>query len=536
MPIKEDTDTSAGRKHPVPQNVMDVEFKVVGDLTVRQIFYLAMAGTFAYLFFKSNLPLFWKWFFIITSTGLGIGVAFVPIQERGMDKWVVSFVKAVLSPSQRVWRKSYSPPAYYLADYANIIKNELITLTPAKSRNKLDEFLGQVHTTDNALDSVEIERLDTLKKFYSSPSSFTKKITPTIQPSLKPESINDRIRSSSDKPTIKEIHDNEMETKEELLRFTTSPKVSIDLSQIDRAMVNLPSKLKGEINIKTKTQMPTVILEEDIRDLHDQEKDLEKKVKEFFDLLDKAKKEFSINSAESERQVLNRQNKLHTLMAKLEQLNNEKAMITGKISENAQKAKNNQSSENGLQNEVFTLEKKNRLLENELTKIQKQLELLSLSRIGNIKEPTAKEDEAEDRRSGIARTHIAKTPTPERKSLGEHSKPISHPTIQEVTITGTNREAINQEENSSNMPNVIHGIVKDKNGVLLESAVVMIKDGKGDVVRALKTNKLGQFKTQTALENGKYTIEAIKGGEKFDIISVETRGFPIPAVTLIGKK
>ena len=64
----------------------------------------------------------------------------------------------------------------------------------------------------------------------------------------------------------------------------------------------------------------------------------------------------------------------------------------------------------------------------------------------------------------------------------------------------------------------------------------MVKDVKGDVVRALKTNKLGQFKTQTSLNNGRYTVEAIKGGENFDIISIEARGVPLPQLTLIGKK
>lgn len=49
MPIKEETET-VGRKHPVPQNVMDVEFKVVGDLTVRQVMYLFIGGILIFIF------------------------------------------------------------------------------------------------------------------------------------------------------------------------------------------------------------------------------------------------------------------------------------------------------------------------------------------------------------------------------------------------------------------------------------------------------------------------------------------------------
>jgi len=96
------------------------------------------------------------------------------------------------------------------------------------------------------------------------------------------------------------------------------------------------------------------------------------------------------------------------------------------------------------------------------------------------------------------------------------------------------RKKINQVADQK--ANIIHGIVKDKDGNLLESAVVIIKDSNGDVMRALKTNQLGQFKTQTAVPNGGYTVEAIKGGQKFDIISVEAFGQPIRPINLIANE
>jgi len=59
-------------------------------------------------------------------------------------------------------------------------------------------------------------------------------------------------------------------------------------------------------------------------------------------------------------------------------------------------------------------------------------------------------------------------------------------------------------------------------------------DKYGDAIKALKSNKLGQFRTQTPVLNGKYTVEVIKGGEKFDIISVEAKGDPLDAIYIIG--
>ncbi|PIS12639.1 hypothetical protein COT69_02950, partial [candidate division WWE3 bacterium CG09_land_8_20_14_0_10_39_24] len=47
MPMNEEQ--TAHRQHPVPQNIMSVEFKLVGDLTVRQFMYLIIGGITVYL-------------------------------------------------------------------------------------------------------------------------------------------------------------------------------------------------------------------------------------------------------------------------------------------------------------------------------------------------------------------------------------------------------------------------------------------------------------------------------------------------------
>ena len=83
--------------------------------------------------------------------------------------------------------------------------------------------------------------------------------------------------------------------------------------------------------------------------------------------------------------------------------------------------------------------------------------------------------------------------------------------------------------------NIINGTVKNSNGGLSDNTVVLIKDTKGNVIRALKTNKLGQFRLQTPLANGSYLVEAIKGGENFDIIRIEAVGSQLNPVYLIAK-
>jgi hypothetical protein len=91
----------------------------------------------------------------------------------------------------------------------------------------------------------------------------------------------------------------------------------------------------------------------------------------------------------------------------------------------------------------------------------------------------------------------------------------------------------------TSVPNVITGIVVDESGKTLEGVLLIIKNDKGDPVRAIKTNMIGQFVLSTPVLNGIYTIEVNSGkieGQSFGIISVETKGEVLPPVEIRGRK
>lgn len=131
----------SNKQHAVPQNIMDVEFKLIGDLTMRQFIYLIIFGILAYISFSIDLGLF-KVPSMVFFAVLGLGLAFVPIEERGMDEWVVNFFKSVYTPTQRIWKKSPSVPQVFLYDNLAVVRTELITLAPTSSRRKLEEYLN----------------------------------------------------------------------------------------------------------------------------------------------------------------------------------------------------------------------------------------------------------------------------------------------------------------------------------------------------------------------------------------------------------
>ncbi len=94
--------------HPIPQNVTSFQFHLVGDMTLKQFAYLATGSAIAYLLFvfaSSDYPAV-AWPLIIISSLLGVVFAFFPINSRPLDYWVAAFLKAIYSPTKRVWRKN----------------------------------------------------------------------------------------------------------------------------------------------------------------------------------------------------------------------------------------------------------------------------------------------------------------------------------------------------------------------------------------------------------------------------------------------
>lgn len=94
--------------HPIPQNVTSFQFHLVGDMTLKQFVYLATGSAIAYflfVFLASLYPII-AWPLIIIFAGAGLAFAFLPINSRPLDYWLGAFLKAIYSPTKRIWQKN----------------------------------------------------------------------------------------------------------------------------------------------------------------------------------------------------------------------------------------------------------------------------------------------------------------------------------------------------------------------------------------------------------------------------------------------
>jgi hypothetical protein len=99
--------------HPIPQDVTGFKFRLIGSVTVKQFLYLLGGGVFALLFYFFPIPFLLKLPFMFLSGGVGLCLAFVPIDGRPMDKMLVNFFKAIPAENQYIYKKHGAQMPYF---------------------------------------------------------------------------------------------------------------------------------------------------------------------------------------------------------------------------------------------------------------------------------------------------------------------------------------------------------------------------------------------------------------------------------------
>ncbi|MBI2036696.1 PrgI family protein [Candidatus Microgenomates bacterium] len=135
-------------QHPIPQNITNFEFKLIGDMTIKQFAYLAGCVTLAYIFFLFPLHPFIKFPTIVFLVLLGVALAFVPVEGRPLDRWISNFIRALFSPSQYIFHKDAA--AGFFPTHASLAEMPLSERAKIPTVKDSDErfttFLKQTQT------------------------------------------------------------------------------------------------------------------------------------------------------------------------------------------------------------------------------------------------------------------------------------------------------------------------------------------------------------------------------------------------------
>jgi hypothetical protein len=151
------------QQHPVPQHIASYEFRLIGEMTLKQFGWLASGTIIALVIYGLPIPGFLKWPLVTLIAFAGFAFAFLPMGERPLSTWVLAFFKAIFSPTLFVWEKKVQRPEIFAvtpkapsstkmpippADKAKLAEY-LQTLpsgkTPSQIEKKEEKFLQQVN-------------------------------------------------------------------------------------------------------------------------------------------------------------------------------------------------------------------------------------------------------------------------------------------------------------------------------------------------------------------------------------------------------
>lgn len=419
-------------QHPVPQNVTTFQFRLIGDMTIKQFGYLIAGGILAVIAYKLPLPFIITWPLAGAFAFFGVGFAFIPVEERPMDVWVFSFFKSVYSPTQYIWSHDQTP------------ENTTPVSTPDVSRVPARPTPLAAAAPPTPAPQPQPAQVP--------PSPATKTVlTGLFQPTQQ--------AAPAPKPTV----------------FAVPPKHTSFMDEISGWLFPKPKATTAPVAPPATPSVtgyrppaPTIATAPEA--------------------------DAKANEA------------IHTKMTQLEDTL--------------------KTLEERLSTKTIT--------EDRVLELQKQL-----TDVLSQKAKTEEELIALKRHLTTPQTHPPVSPRPAT---------VTQPQQKEEPLTPASRGAVNvitTQEGAvkaglprlTNVPNVITGLVKDDTGNFLPGILVTVTNGDGIPMRALKTNKLGQFAASTQLASGTYfvEIEDPRGRFTFSRVQITLNNAVVPILEIIAK-
>lgn len=436
-------------QHPVPQNVTTFQFRLIGDMTIKQFGYLASGIILGYIFYKLPLPFFFTWPLAIGSGVLGFGLAFVPVEERPMDIWIASFFKNVYSPTQYVWQKK--PPIPTITTPVGTPKPEGRAELPAT------QTMPPPHGKQHPMGGYEL---------------IVKQLVGLFSSLFKPTNTHQAAKSAVKTATVVAPPQHLVPVAPTKPAQSPTPQVVLSLDRVSDPF----AWIKRLFHTTPKVGLSPGL--------------------EFNNAL-ASDKHTAANTAIPIQQ--------HPLSPPLPVA--QPAPPVGGPSPIVQHPPTAGHRVVELQDQLSESLAQRERLEKELVELHQKME---------------------------QQTRVS----------GASQQPMRHATMTPTTNTQTSVRVFTPEAATkaglprlTTFPNIVTGIIKDYNGNLLPGILITVRDTTDTPLRALKTNKLGQFAASTPLPNGTYIVEIEdpKNALVFDKVQIPLSGTVAPPIEVVSK-
>ncbi len=177
-------------RHAVPQNIMDVEFKLFGALSVKQFGYLAGGLLIALSIYFLPFPSALRFVLIIIAVILGLFLSLVKINGQYSSIWLANFVVAMFTSQERVWKKTG-----YVSDVFNeeVKRSKDEALESVRKEGNIKASVSPLTKFETKIEPSQADRVEELRlKEIESQLFATDSSQMTTQNSL-PEASNTQV-------------------------------------------------------------------------------------------------------------------------------------------------------------------------------------------------------------------------------------------------------------------------------------------------------------------------------------------------------
>ena len=515
-------------QHPVPQHIASFQFKLFGNLTVRQFVTLAIPLSLAGAIFFSGMAPIVRFPLTIIIGLCGFFVALVPVSGRPFDKWIVAFIRAILSPTQRVWIKEKRMP-----EFLNVV------LTPPQLEEKVPQEI-----TEQGRERL-VAYLKSLPKENESPLDVREDVAISAlnlsvdatgvgsmpPPIIWPSNIAGALGEQPEEgPRIQRQTDS----------ISMPPKIGVQIGAKPEIIpVDLPKIVVANVGEVSKVDMPKIAVHSKPFTISGIEERLSKKEVRRDTLTYHAPMahlasdtNFAIDNVISVMEPDNRVRlvrsvgktrvrKLH--FAPPANFDLSKLPIRGE--------RRFEISDELKRRFKFEDESPDVVLASEASPVVSSIKVDNSGAMTEIARELPKTVKTAQKPQGVRQEKVIKPVEIAKRESPQPKFTISDKRQTEDQTQATSAQIIPL----TNTPNVISGLIMDPTGVPLEGAVLVVRDAGGIPVRALKTNKLGQFLSATPLASGEYSLEIESETAAFKPTSLSLNGQVVPPLGIKGE-
>lgn len=503
------------KQHAVPENIMDVEFKLFGSLTAKQFGYIIAGGCIAlfwYFLFKSLDAVLLGWTFAVLSFLLGLALALVRINEQPFEIWLGNFISAMFSSQKRVWKKEKKVPESLKQVQKPVQQQNIAQQQPQQIQQQ------SVTTTQQSQTPQSPAVQNTFKGVGQQGGVQSSKIAgQSLEGDLQgvPGSAQQYVRMSRNQTPNRPItfskktdmNQNQSNLPSNVSRSQPAVKQDAqakgDSGQDQPVTGALPQgdDAQGEQNISIlKAENKDSNQPQQIQPQQNTNPVFLNKANQYNDMIpDKNQAVSQMQNQDSQTQPA-----VPTQGSTVD-ISDENTALRQKVAEFSEDKKRLETELGQAKNMYTNLQQQNQQIMAQLQNLRKEFESMQMKGMAT----------ATMQQKGVVGTDVT----------GKQEEGLLSPKVYDGPSL-------------SRKPNVISGIVKTRDGKLLPGVVVIVKDPSKKPprpVRAMRTNSLGQFLTTSSIEeNGTYVIELSKDKFSFGRYEVKLTGDSLPTYEFIA--